>query len=103
MVVGMVADMVADIEVDKVADKVADMAAENKLSWRLHKNEVDVCMNNKCIGQKLFDAKCMSSKLCEFILFAPSPSRKPGMGQISSKETAQPQNFSRKAKNYICM
>ena len=25
-------------------------------------------MNNKCIGQELFDAKCMSSKLCEFIL-----------------------------------
>ena len=45
----MVADIAADIEVDKVADMVADK-----------KNEVDVCTKTetKCIGPKLFDAKC---------------------------------------------
>ena len=39
--------MAADMEVDKVANMVADK-----------KEEVDVCTKTKCIGPKLFDAKC---------------------------------------------
>ena len=53
--------MVADMEVDKVADKVADMGADKK-------NEVDVCTKTKCIGPKLFDAKC--TRLACFLSFA---------------------------------
>ena len=73
----MVADMVANMEVDKVADMVADIAADKKQqqvdvctktksmyaqkrSRYMHDNKVDVCTKTKtkCIGPKLFDAKC---------------------------------------------
>ena len=73
----MVADMVASMEVDKVADMVADIAADKKQqqvdvctktksmyaqrrSQYMHDKEVDVCTKTKtkCIGPKLFDAKC---------------------------------------------
>ena len=48
MVTDMVMDVVADMEVDKVADMEVDKVADKKLK----------CSKTKCIGLKLFDAKC---------------------------------------------
>ena len=43
-------DMVADMEVDKVFDKVADIFTTKCIKLE--------CSKTKCIGPKLFDAKC---------------------------------------------
>ena len=68
-VADMVADMMADMEVDMVADmvanKVADMVAD-MFKTKCIKPET------KCIGPKLFGAKCTRLacflfKFCEFI------------------------------------
>ena len=57
-----VADMVADMELDMVADMeveiVADMVADIVSDMPADKKKVDVCTKTKCIGPKLFDAKC---------------------------------------------
>ena len=41
-----------------VADNVSDMAADMEVHIVADKKKVDVCTKTKCIGPKLFDAKC---------------------------------------------
>ena len=53
----MVADMVADIEVDKLADMVAHMEVDKVSDMAADKQSLK-CSKTKCIGPKLFDAKC---------------------------------------------
>ena len=50
-------DMVVDIKVDKLADVVAHMEVDKVSDMAADKQSLK-CSKTKCIGPKLFDAKC---------------------------------------------